>query len=159
MIFEKENRSALGYFFSPASLAVVGATDRERSMDRTVVRNLLEGSYKGRVYPVNPGRAGDLLLERIPTVWKTTSCSRARKNLEEHGDMGQKCVMKVGIKFPAVIDTFDEATERAYTGWPHRLYVMDQDGRVSYKSGPGPFGFHPQGVAEALRRLVPGKKH
>ena len=57
MIFEKENRSVLGYFFSPASVAVIGATDRERSVGRTVVRNLLEGSYKGRVYPVNPGRA------------------------------------------------------------------------------------------------------
>ena len=57
MIFEKENRSELGYFFSPASVAVIGATDRERSVGRTVVRNLLEGSYKGRVYSVNPGRA------------------------------------------------------------------------------------------------------
>jgi hypothetical protein len=81
------------------------------------------------------------------------------KNLDERGQMGQLCVAKLGIKFPAVIDTFDNVTERAYTGWPDRLYVIDQDGRVSYKSSPGPFGFHPQGVAEALQRLVPGKKH
>lgn len=81
------------------------------------------------------------------------------KNLDERGQMGQLCVAKLGIKFPAVIDTFDNVTERAYTGWPDRLYVIDQDGRVSYKSSPGPFGFHCQGVAEALQRLVPGKKH
>lgn len=81
------------------------------------------------------------------------------KNLDERGQMGQLCVAKLGIKFPAVIDTFDNVTERAYTGWPDRLYVIDQDGRVSYKSSPGPFGFHSQGVAEALQRLVPGKKH
>ena len=81
------------------------------------------------------------------------------KNLDERGQMGQLCVAKLGIKFPAVIDTFDTVTERAYTGWPDRLYVIDQDGRVSYKSRPGPFGFHPQGVAEALQRLIPGKKH
>jgi hypothetical protein len=81
------------------------------------------------------------------------------KNFDERGQMGQICVAKLGIKFPAVIDTFDNATERAYTGWPDRLYVIDQDGRVSYKSGPGPFGFHPQGVAEALQRLVPAEKH
>ena len=81
------------------------------------------------------------------------------KNLEERGQMGQLCVAKLGIKFPAVIDTFDNVTERAYTGWPDRLYVIDQDGRVSYKSGPGPYGFHPQGVAEALQRLVPVEKH
>lgn len=81
------------------------------------------------------------------------------KNLDERGQMGQLCVAKLGIKFPAVIDTFDNVTERAYTGWPDRLYVIDQDGRVSYKSSPGPFGFHSQGVEEALQRLVPGKKH
>jgi hypothetical protein len=81
------------------------------------------------------------------------------KNFDERGQMGQICVAKLGIKFPTVIDTFDNATERAYTSWPDRLYVIGHDGRVSYKSGPGPFGFHPQGVAEALQRLVPGEKH
>jgi hypothetical protein len=63
--------------------------------------------------------------------------------------------VKLGIKFPAVVDNFDNVTERAYTGWPDRLYVIDRDGLVSYKSGPGPFGFKPQGVAETLQRIVP----
>jgi len=30
--------------------------------------------------------------------------------------------------------------EAAYTGWPDRLHVIDVDGRVAYKSRPGPFG-------------------
>jgi type I thyroxine 5'-deiodinase len=64
-------------------------------------------------------------------------------------------VVKLGIKFPAVVDGFDNAAERAYTGWPDRLYVIDRGGRVSYKSDPGPFGFKPQGVAETLRRIIP----
>jgi acetyltransferase len=51
------NRSSLRSFFSPASVAVVGATDREGSVGGTVVRNLRGGSYKGRVYAVNPRRA------------------------------------------------------------------------------------------------------
>ncbi len=68
-----------------------------------------------------------------------------------------KSVCKLGIKFPAVVVTFDNATERAYTRWPDRLYVIDRDGRVVYKSRPGPFGFQPQGVAETLQRLIPEK--
>ena len=48
--------STLDKLFSPDSVAVVGATDRERSVGRTVLCNLLQGSYKGRVYPINPGR-------------------------------------------------------------------------------------------------------
>lgn len=81
------------------------------------------------------------------------------KSFEERSQIGQICVVKLGIEFPAMVDTFDNATERAYTGWPDRLYVIDRDGRVAYKSQPGPFGFHPQGVAEALQRLIPAEKH
>ena len=77
------------------------------------------------------------------------------KNIEEKSEIGQLCVVKLGIEFPALLDTFDNATEVAYTGWPDRLYVIDRNGRVTYKSGPGPFGFKPEGVAEALRKLVP----
>ena len=78
------------------------------------------------------------------------------KSFEERSELGQICVVKLGIKFPAVVVTFD-ATERAYTGWPDRLYVIDRDGRVAYKSRPGPFGVQPQGVAETLQRLIPEK--
>jgi len=76
------------------------------------------------------------------------------KSFEERSQVGQICVVKLGIKFPAVIDTFDNATERAYAGWPDRLYVIDRDGRVAYKSKPGPFGFHSKGVAETLQKLA-----
>jgi type I thyroxine 5'-deiodinase len=76
------------------------------------------------------------------------------KTYDERVEMGQLCVVKLGIKFPAVIDTFDNRTERAYTGWPDRLYVIDRDGKVAYKSKPGPFGFKPKGVADTLHTLV-----
>src|SRR5580765_4839096 len=51
------DRSTLRYFFSPASVAVVGATDRAGSVGGTVLKNLQTGTYKGRVYAVNPDRA------------------------------------------------------------------------------------------------------
>src|SRR5690242_19197484 len=51
------DRSPLACLFSPASVAVIGATDREGSVGGTVASNLLAGTYKGRVYAVNPRRA------------------------------------------------------------------------------------------------------
>jgi type I thyroxine 5'-deiodinase len=82
------------------------------------------------------------------------------RDFDERVQMRQLCVAKLGIKFPAVIiDTFDNTTERAYTGWPDRLYIIDRDGQVRYKSGPGPYGFRPQGVAETLQTRVTGEKH
>ena len=79
-------------------------------------------------------------------------------NFAERSNMGQICVTRLRIDFPAVVDTFDNATERAYTGWPDRLYVIDRDGRIAYKSRAGPYGFHSEGVADTLRQLVPGDK-
>lgn len=65
------------------------------------------------------------------------------------------CLRKLQIDFPAVIDDAEERVERAYTGWPDRLYVVDREGRIAHKSGPGPYGFKPEGVAATLRRLLP----
>ncbi|HEV2341135.1 MAG TPA: bifunctional acetate--CoA ligase family protein/GNAT family N-acetyltransferase [Candidatus Acidoferrales bacterium] len=50
-------RPALESFFEPKTVAVVGATDREGSVGRTVLVNLRRGSFPGKVYAVNPGRS------------------------------------------------------------------------------------------------------
>ncbi len=42
-----------------------------------------------------------------------------------------------------------------YTGWPDRIYLVDQNGRVAYKSKPGPFGFKSEELSYALARVVP----
>ncbi len=68
------------------------------------------------------------------------------------------CVSKLGIEFPAVVDDLANTVERAYTAWPDRLYVIDRAGRIAYKSQPGPFGFHPDGVAQTLARLLPSSQ-
>src|ERR1700730_10938064 len=47
-------RTALQSFFGRASVAVIGATDREGSVGRTVIANLVRSSYHGRVFAVNP---------------------------------------------------------------------------------------------------------
>jgi Iodothyronine deiodinase len=76
-------------------------------------------------------------------------------NEEERAFVAGACVRKLGIKFPAVLDEFGNSTETAYTGWPDRIYLVDQNGRVAYKSKPGPFGFKADELAKALGRIVP----
>jgi hypothetical protein len=76
------------------------------------------------------------------------------KNEEERALIAGACVRKLGIKMPAVLDEFGNSTERAYTGWPDRLYLIDSRGRVVYKSKPGPFGFHPDELKAALATVT-----
>jgi type I thyroxine 5'-deiodinase len=77
------------------------------------------------------------------------------KTEDERYKVAGICVTKLKIELPAVIDGPDNRVERAYTGWPDRLYVIDRDGRIAYKSAAGPFGFKPAKVEEALKRLLP----
>ncbi|HEY1151484.1 MAG TPA: bifunctional acetate--CoA ligase family protein/GNAT family N-acetyltransferase [Pseudoduganella sp.] len=44
----------LEYLFQPKSVAVIGASERPHSVGATVFRNLLDGDFRGPVYPVNP---------------------------------------------------------------------------------------------------------
>ena len=75
------------------------------------------------------------------------------KTEEERALVAGACVRKLGIKFPAVLDEFGNSTETAYTGWPDRIYLVDQNGHVTYKSKPGPFGFKADELAAALAKL------
>jgi len=74
------------------------------------------------------------------------------KNEAERYSVAGSCVRKLGIKFAAVVDGFDNRVEAAYTGWPDRMYLIAPGGRVLYKSRPGPFGFHPADLAAAIKR-------
>ena len=75
------------------------------------------------------------------------------KSEDERAYVAGACVRKLGIKFPAVLDEFGNSTEQAYTGWPDRIYLVDQNGRVAYKSKPGPFGFKADELSTALSKL------
>ncbi len=101
------------------------------------------------------------ILEAHPSdVWQMQSNIKDKivfaspKDYEERAFVAGACVRKLGIKFPAVIDGFDNTTEKAYTGWPDRIYLIDAQGRIAYKSKPGPFGFKPQELRAALGRMA-----
>ena len=100
------------------------------------------------------------ILEAHPSdVWQMESNVRDKvvfsspKNIVERENVAGMCVRKLGIKFPALIDDFSNRTEQAYTGWSDRIYLVDKNGRVAYKSRPGPFGFHPEELRAELAAL------
>jgi hypothetical protein len=74
---------------------------------------------------------------------------------DERSEIAGTCVRKLGIEIPAVLDEFGNSTEFAYTGWPDRLYLINASGRIVYKSKPGPFGFNPDDLQAALKKVVP----
>ena len=53
-----KSRTALECFFVPKTVAVIGATEHEGSVGRTVMVNLRNGKFPGKVFAVNPKRSG-----------------------------------------------------------------------------------------------------
>ena len=75
-------------------------------------------------------------------------------NADERSALANLCVTRLGIDLPAIVDHFDDSTDAAYSAWPERLFLVDREGRIAYKSRPGPFGFRPAELEEALGRLM-----
>jgi acetyltransferase len=54
--------------FSPKSVAVIGATEKQGSVGRTVIWNLISSPFGGTVYPVNPKRENILGIKAYPSI-------------------------------------------------------------------------------------------
>lgn len=58
----------LDRFFSPASIAIIGASGDHHKAGGRFVKGLLDGGYKGHIYPVNPNASDILGLENYKSV-------------------------------------------------------------------------------------------
>ena len=61
-------RHPLDAIFRPRSVAVVGATEREGSVGRTILWNLISSPFGGTVFPVNPARKSILGVKAAPSL-------------------------------------------------------------------------------------------
>jgi len=64
----RAKKLGLDAMFNPDSVAVIGATEREGTVGRTVLHNLLNPAFHGKVYPVNPQRAEILGAKAYKTI-------------------------------------------------------------------------------------------
>ncbi len=65
------SEKSLDNIFKPQNVAVIGATEQENSVGRTLMENLLD-RRQGRVYPVNPKRDQILDVEAYSSVQEIT---------------------------------------------------------------------------------------
>ena len=121
--------------------------------------NALYNRYRDRVaffvvyiqeaHPIDAWQLEDNIVDDVLVKSTTTD--------EERANVAGLCMTKLGVQMPALVDDADDHVERAYTGWPDRLYAIDSAGRITYKSSAGPFGFKPSELERALERLAPGR--
>lgn len=74
-------------------------------------------------------------------------------DLKERRAAAETCLGTLTLHpMPAVLDEMDDAVSTAWEAWPDRLVLIDAQGRVAFRGGPGPFGFDPDELEAALRR-------
>ncbi|MDR3634437.1 MAG: deiodinase family protein [Isosphaeraceae bacterium] len=76
------------------------------------------------------------------------------RTYEERVAVAQTCGKRLDVGFPMLVDTIDDAVGARYSGMPSRLYLIDREGKVAYKSGRGPFGFKPAELEHSLVLLL-----
>ena len=54
----------MDHFFNPKSVAIVGASAKEGKVGYDILKNILQYSYSGAVYPVNP-KADTILGQKV----------------------------------------------------------------------------------------------
>ncbi len=72
----------------------------------------------------------------------------------EREALAEACALRLNFSIPTLIDEMTNEVDRAYAALPDRLYLIDAEGRVAYRSWPGPMGFKPQELEAAIGGLV-----
>ncbi len=77
---------------------------------------------------------------------------------DERRAVAQRCEQELELGFPMVVDGVDDAASRAFAAWPDRLYLLDLDGRVVYRSRKGADGFRPDELGRTVEQLLASQR-
>ncbi len=76
------------------------------------------------------------------------------RTIEERRAVAEECEAAMACGIKTYIDEMDDAVMTAYVAWPERLYLVDEEGKIEYASGPGPWGFKPEEIKAAIDRTI-----
>ncbi len=78
------------------------------------------------------------------------------KSLDERQRVAREFAKQLKLTVPMLVDTIDNQADKAYAGWPDRVYVIDANGVVALKGAIGPGGFTPavRRSFEVLERMT-----
>ena len=102
--------------------------------------------YIREAHPTDEWQSVSNLLEDVLIAQPAT--------YEERVEAAHACTLGMDISIPTLIDEMTNEVGEAYAAMPDRLYLVDADGRVAYRGGPGPFGFKSDELEAAIESLL-----
>lgn len=79
-------------------------------------------------------------------------CYPQPKTLAQRAAIAKDFTERFHFPIPLGVDGMNDAAEHVYAGWPERIYIIDESGKIVYRGGLGPFHYHPQEARAWLDR-------
>jgi len=76
------------------------------------------------------------------------------ETIEERRAAALACQAKLLEDMPVFVDNLDNKVDLAYVAWPTRVYFIDEEGKVQYDSGLGPYGLSPEDLEQVLSNYL-----
>jgi hypothetical protein len=90
---------------------------------------------------------------------KDNVCYAQPKNIGDRVAIANDFTKRFKYPVPFGIDKMSNAANDEYAAWPERLYIIDENGCISYKGGNGPFKYDPKEVRAWLAKRYGEVKH
>jgi len=90
---------------------------------------------------------------------KDDVCYAQPKTIEQRVAIANDFTRRFKFPVPFGIDEMTNGANDAYAAWPERLYIVGEDGRITYKGGNGPFKYDPKEVRAWLAQRYGEVKH
>ena len=75
-------------------------------------------------------------------------------SIEERAEIAEVCVLRLNMAMPMLLDDMTDQADRLYNALPERLYLIDGQGVVRFKTVAGSRGFAPEDWADAIADMV-----
>lgn len=76
------------------------------------------------------------------------------KSEQDRAEVAEACAIGLDLKMPILLDRLSNEVDTAYAALPDRLYVIDREGVIAYRSEQGPWGFDADAFEKAIRQQV-----
>jgi hypothetical protein len=73
------------------------------------------------------------------------------KSYEERCRVASDCIKGMKLSIPSLVDDMQDTAEKGYSGWPDRIFIVGQNGKILYRGEQGPRGFKVEEAEAALK--------
>ena len=92
---------------------------------------------------------------RLPINVKEDVCYPQPHSLADRIAIANDFTTRFQYPIPLAIDSMADAAGQTYGAFPERLYIIDSNGQIVYKGGPGPMQYHPEEAQAWLEKHFP----